>query len=461
MAKCNLRVELTDPDRVYQPGDKVTGVIRVDVDADVNCKGLEIQSGWKTNGKGNVSSGKADSITPFTGMWKTGDQEAYPFELPVADWPPTYHGTYLNIEHAIDARAKIAWAFDPKASTTYEMRPVAAPDSLDVSAKPKKVGGVLGCFLAGIFGTMITVPLILVLVNPIIAMVVALVASVVGLFYFVKKVMPRLVLGDVEFKLDSTRVSPGDTTRGTLRMMPRRAVEITSITVELRGREVCVSGSGSNRTTHTHELMKHTLTIVDSMRIEPGQKTELPIEMPIPDTDAFSCDLGDNKIVWSASFRVDIPRWPDYYETIPVEVVPSGEVETLVNTEASVPDSQPAETGPVDITFAETAGHFLALMEDDDQAESLADAVSGLTFPIEAFVERRLLYSGDDDPHVYEDGYAVWAHYSEPRLPMVLYIPHDLADEFEQAGRDLWQGRGTIVGWDREHQRLQVKVVQG
>ena len=32
---------------------------------------------------------------------------------------------------------------------------------------------------------------------------------------------------------------------------------------------------------------------------------------------------------------------------------------------------------------------------------------------------------------------------------MVLYVPHELADEFEQTGRELWHGRGTIVGWDQ------------
>ena len=41
---------------------------------------------------------------------------------------------------------------------------------------------------------------------------------------------------------------------------------------------------------------------------------------------------------------------------------------------------------------------------------------------------------------------------------MVLYVPHELADEFEQLGRDAWRGRGTIVGWDSLHGRLQVKL---
>ena len=125
------------------------------------------------------------------------------------------------------------------------------------------------------------------------------------------------------------------------------------------------------------------------------------------------------------------------------------------------PHAQPAgadSTADGGITFAETAEHIWSVRDDVEQVETLVDAVSGLTFQLEAFVERRLLYSGDEDPHVYEDGYAVWAHHTEPPLPMVLYVPHELADEFEQIGRDKWAGRGTIVGWDNAHRRLQIKL---
>jgi hypothetical protein len=122
--------------------------------------------------------------------------------------------------------------------------------------------------------------------------------------------------------------------------------------------------------------------------------------------------------------------------------------------------SPPEDSGETEegITFSETASHLWTLRDQRDQVEMLVEAVKGLTFDLEAIVERRLLYGGDDDPHVYEDGYAVWAHFTDPPLPLVLYVPHQLADEFEQLGRDLWRGRGTVVGWDHRHRRLQVKL---
>ena len=55
---------------------------------------------------------------------------------------------------------------------------------------------------------------------------------------------------------------------------------------------------------------------------------------------------------------------------------------------------------------------------------------------------RQEFHGGEDDPHVYKDGYTVWARFTDPELPMVLYVPHDLADEFEPVGRGRWSGRG-------------------
>ena len=114
--------------------------------------------------------------------------------------------------------------------------------------------------------------------------------------------------------------------------------------------------------------------------------------------------------------------------------------------------------GADQITFSETAHHVWSVREDRSQVEGLAEAITGLSFDLEAEIERRLLYAGEDDPHVFKDGYAVWARYPDPPLPLVLYVPHELADEFEQIGRDVWRGRGTIVGWDALHGRLQIKL---
>ena len=42
MAKCDLSIELDDPKAVHPGGGTICGVVRVNVDADVKCNGLEV-----------------------------------------------------------------------------------------------------------------------------------------------------------------------------------------------------------------------------------------------------------------------------------------------------------------------------------------------------------------------------------------------------------------------------------
>jgi hypothetical protein len=238
------------------------------------------------------------------------------------------------------------------------------------------------------------------------------------------------------------------------------------VTLHFKAREQCVSGSGSNRTTHNHIFFEQLETLQEATTLRAGDEHRFPLSVQLPENAPHSIDLNDNDLIWSATLRVDIPRWPDWVKEIPLLVVPSGEpVEIQVSRpEQSSPQAvaapQQNEATDGGITFAETASHLWGLRGDREQLETLVEAVSGLTFNLEAVIERRLLYGGDEDPHLYKDGYAVWAHFTDPELRLVLYVPHELGDEFEQAQRGVWSGRGTVVGWDSLHGRLQVKLLR-
>ena len=52
------------------------------------------------------------------------------------------------------------------------------------------------------------------------------------------------------------------------------------------------------------------------------------------------------------------------------------------------------------------------------------------------------------------------AHPMETDTPYSAESTRQLADEFEQIGRENWRGRGTIVGWDGLHGRLQIRLEQ-
>lgn len=470
MAKCDLSIELDDPKSVHPGGGKITGVVRVVVDKNVSTKGLVITSGWATHGRGNVASGETASETLFTGDWRAGDKLEYRFELPIGNWPPSYHGNYLNIDHYINVRAKIPWGFDPKASQAFLMRPTGGAETAVITKNVHELSGKIGCIvfsiISAIFATIFVTVLGAVGFSPFMLFF-AIIPLIGFVVFFVKVLLPKYLLGDVQCHLEPEQVSPGDDVRGELVITPRKNVNINAIKMTFKASEKVISGSGSNRTTHTNVFFEKETTLQGEGVLQAGQTHRIDLNVQLPDDAPYSIDLDDNDLIWSTFLRIDIPRWPDWTKDLPIKVVPSGKPpEPTSTTPAASQASSAAVVAPPsdassdqsNITFAETAQHFWGLKDDHDAVSELADAISGLSFDLEAFVERRLLYSGEEDPHVYKDGYAIWAHYTDPPLKMVLYVPHDLADDFEQLGRDLWRGRGTVVGWDNQHRRLQIKL---
>lgn len=463
MAKCDLSIELDHPERIYVGGDKITGTLHVLADADVKCKGLEISSGWRTHGRGNVAHGTTETVTLFIGEWTAGQRESYRFELDVVGWPPSYHGNYINVDHYIDARAKIPWAFDPKASKEFMMRPVDGPES-EQAAAATVVGGCVGYGLVILVLGLLTIGfgmlVVALVVNPFVGLIAGGIFVPIVSILVARKLLPKWLLGNVVAELLTPQVAPGGRIRARLAFQPRRRVVLNSISADLTGAEVCVSGSGSNRTTHRNTFFTDHHELEGASTLQAGDRKEFNLDFPIPDDVPYSFDLADNDLNWTIELRVDIPRWPDWTHSLKLQVLPDGRSTTPVGSgDESSHSESPQSAADDEITFVETATHIWESRNDADRLDVLVDAVMGMTFDIDTYVERRLLYSGDEDPHVYKDGYAVWARHSDPPLPLVLYVPHELADEFEQVGHDLWRCRGTIVGWDHQHRRLQVKLI--
>lgn len=477
MAKCDLSIELDQPNRVYHEGEKVEGVVHVKVDSSVNCKGLVLSTGWKTHGRGNVASGSVEETTVFSGQWTQGMHYEYRFSLPAGDWPQTYHGKFLSIDHYVEAKAKIPWAFDPKAATPFMLRVTQLPSwhaeefrqILKKSNKPQIIGLVL---LAVFF-----VPQLL-FTGWVGAAVLIVLGSVAAVYWLKQKFLPRYLLGTPNLHVQEDTLGPGSELVGEFIVRTRKTVVPNAITIALRGTEVCVSGSGSNKRTHKNVIFEQLQQLQSNTPLQAGSESRCPFSFQLPEDAALSVDVNENSLIWSIEVEVDIPRWPDWSKSKPIFIVPADEKRLDAASDQSVAgvttssvqfgtekskaddsakeDSSPAMAGGV--TFVETVAQIWAVRGDRGPLEMVVDAVTGLSFIVEAQVERRLLYAGDEGPHVYRDGYAVWAFYPEPKLPLVLYVPHDLGDEFEQLGRGIWTGKGVIVGWDSLHGRLQIKL---
>lgn len=127
MSKCDLTIVLDRENRRYAGGDRITGVLRVQVNAACTCKALSISLGWRTHGKGNRDIGTPADLVLFEGEWQPGKTHEYDFEFLVPDGPATYHGRVLNLDWYLNARADIPWAIDPKAEEEVLLVPGPEP----------------------------------------------------------------------------------------------------------------------------------------------------------------------------------------------------------------------------------------------------------------------------------------------------------------------------------------------
>ena len=278
MAKCDLSIELDHAGMTYIGGEKISGTVHVRADKDVNCSGLQVRTYWATHGRGNVDSKEVQAAMLFTGQWVAGEESEYRFELSVADWPPTYHGHHLSVDHYVEARAKIPWGFDPKASVPFRVRPIRESDTLDRRPKAIEIKGpvaaLVGIGMAAVF--LVFAVIVSANIGWFLLPFLLLVPTGVGLFFVVRFLLPAWALGEVVCNLDAEQVSPGQQVDGELTIQPKKNVSINEITLCLSAQERCVSGSGTNRTTHRHEVFQQSLTVFDATNLRSERKASFP-----------------------------------------------------------------------------------------------------------------------------------------------------------------------------------------
>jgi hypothetical protein len=119
------------------------------VDESCKCDGLEITFGWQTHGRGNRNEGPVETtrLGPFE--WQAGAAERYPFEFKLPNGPVSYHGTLVNVDWYLRARADVPWAIDPKGEQEVLLEPAPAESSAApayrgapvFAARPHDLGG--------------------------------------------------------------------------------------------------------------------------------------------------------------------------------------------------------------------------------------------------------------------------------------------------------------------------------
>jgi hypothetical protein len=464
MATCRLNIQLDEPKRKYQNGEVVSGNVTVEADGDVRCKGLKITSQWSTHGRGNVTQGTAESVVVFDGEWSSGKKYTYPFKLSTSAWPPTYHGHLINVSHQILAQASVPWATDPKALAEYVVVANQSPtDGMpEKKPQPKSWGALLLVPIAVVFLLMF-IPLFLILL-PILLVVGAVI-------WVVKVVIPGRVTGKVNFTTD-TMVVAGESLKGSCVFTPQSSTSINGITWTIKCIEKCVSGSGTKRTTHSHEVYQKKMELEPASQLAAGDKKDFKLMFDVPAIAPPSMKLSDNEITWVSEFRVDIPKWPDWSKVIPFAVKP------IFLKSSEMADSDADGSAPVDagtqranrIEGTPTSEEdpwlvevFEQILQSADEPERLAKVIEAVGQQVFAIV-LNLQYQmeepifDDDNADTDRDGQWLTAVYQHSEIQIGMFVPAD-ASTVALPLTNNWQGNVNVVGFDDESRRILLKLV--
>ena len=357
MSKCDISIEFDRENRTYAGGEPVTGTVTVQVNEDVTCNGITLTHLWKTHGRGNIDTGPKETIELApAGPLTAGETLNLPFSLTSATHPVTYHGNLINVDHYVCVEVNVPWAFNPKAQEDYILLAGEPPAQfsgprnavVSLAAPPQK---------AGLIATIIIWVLVAVFVSAIAAFALCLlpvVLVVIGLVWLRSKALANR-LGEVQLTIPHVVVAPSEDWNLRLQFQPRKQFRINGIFLTLTGTESAKSGSGTSATTNTHKVVEHKVEIRPADMLEAGDPVDENYSLAFPETRAFSFEATDNKIAWTVAVRIDIPRFPDWSKTQPLQVVPMEFLRDMSDTPdtatglASPPFRDPSPAIPVPV----------------------------------------------------------------------------------------------------------------
>lgn len=119
--------------------------------------------------------------------------------------------------------------------------------------------------------------------------------------------------------------------------------QINGIHVNFHCEESATSGSGTNKKTRNHTLHDVRHTLEPEGDLTGGEEYRRSLPVMFPETEAYSFDRSSNKIKWTVEVRVDIPMFPDWTSSQPLQVLPS---EFLQDSATGKPDDRGDRTVP-------------------------------------------------------------------------------------------------------------------
>lgn len=494
MSKCDIRIEFDKKDRTYSGGEAITGRVHIRVNEAVTSNGISLWHQWRTHGRGNVTSGPKGKTEIEAGRsYSPGEEHELPFSIAASTHPVTYHGTLINVDHYVSVKMDVPWAFNPKAEEEYLLKPGEPPegfagrrDAPIMLQQTTAVSLVVGKVILFIF-----LAVILAVVGAFATCLLPIILIVAGFFWFRSKALKNR-LGEVQLSIPRIVVAPGEQWTARLQFQPRKLFRINGISLTLLGRELATSGSGTDSTTHMHTIMEQKSAVRSNEVLTAGELVSEEFTFAFPATDAYSLELSDNKVQWTAEVRIDIPAFPDWSKSQPLQVVPATFLRNVTDTptpKSSTDDTIPFSPAPVSFLPPKqaVAPSESEWIDDTANAEScdMASGLPGLVASLNAaprhggergdivanaagqnldatiVVDRvtSLMGSMTSDPR-YEYGKSVTGTIHGTNQAIQVMTPESRNDTIDDLRRgDVWQTQIAITDFDSLYNRINARQV--
>ena len=493
MSKCDLRIEFDRKDRRYSGGETVSGRVYIRVNESVRSSGITLTHQWRTHGRGNVASGTKETVElEAARSYSPGEEHEISFSLLSPVHPVTYHGTMINVDHYVSVQMNVPWASNPKAEEDYVLLPgeppthfVGSRNAIIALTPSAGTSSIVGKVVLGLI-----VAVVLLVVAAFALFLLPVILLIAGFVWFRKKALAGR-LGEVTLSIPHAVVAPGEKWTARIQFQPRKQFRINGIGLTLLGKESATSGSGTKSTTHTHEILEQKTVVRSNDMLTAGELVSEEFTFAFPTTDAFSLELSDNKIQWTATVRIDIPSFPDWSKTQPLQVVPETFLRNLTDaplmtssdsnasfiskphTSLAPPVSASAslesedEESPESVA-PEMSSDLLQVVETikasprhgNDRTEIVSNAADQI-FEAAIFIDRvtSLMGAPVKDPR-YEYGKSVTGTIDGTDQAIQVITLESQNNEIDDLRRgDVWQTQITLIDWDSLYNRINARQV--
>ena len=342
---CDFTFTFDKQDRIYEVGERVTGTLHLTPTRRLPCRGVSLRLFWRTHGRGNKTRG--ESITVETDFREPTLEPAQTYSVPFSfDAPPgplTYRGHYLNVDWYLGTTLDLPrrpGLLDPKAETEFMLLPAEGvsvdlgpaydvPLTSDVfSGGAVQWSAVIFGFVFSSFALVFMLTALVVSAGALPSILFLIIPSIfflLGLFIIFGGLRNRLAqgrLGVVEVSLSERELMPGDTLTCQVSFTPTRPFELRRVRFRLEAKEKVVSGSGTNKTTHTHTAFEEIVTPLELQSASAGRKVEAAQTFTLPLDAPYTFAADDNKLLWTLNVLIDTKGPLDWSRDYPLAVVP-------------------------------------------------------------------------------------------------------------------------------------------